>query len=288
MKLALFWSRQTADATARDGRRVRAAARGWSNDSLDAAAAMASKTAQHIASLLADGRTKLERYQYGDRPIPEPVIKEFPDGSSPRAVVTRNVYGAFVLNTRDLMFVDIDSDEPSAAATSFLSAVMGLFGKKQQQPAPSAPSPVEELVRQVAATSGLSLRLYKTAGGHRAIVTNAPYGATADASDALLRDFGADPLYIRLCRQQESFRARLTPKPWRMRMSEPPVTYPFQTPAEQNRFDRWDATYASNTARFATCRFIRTLGPTEVASGFQELIDFHDAQTKADSDLPLA
>ena len=289
MKLARFWSRQTADATRRDGRRVRAAARGWSNDSLEAAAAMALETAKRIAGLLADGRTKLQRYQYGDRPIPEPVTKEFSDGAAPRAVVTRNVYGALVLNTRDLMFVDIDSDESAALSRpSVLSAVMGLFGTKRHAEAPAAQSPVEDLVAQVAGTYGLSLRLYKTAGGHRAIVTNAPQNANDDVSEALLRAFGADPLYMRLCRQQESFRARLTPKPWRMKMSEPPVAYPFQTPAEQNRFDRWAEVYASNSERFATCRFVRAIGAPDTAPGFQELIDFHDAQTKTDSDLPLA
>ena len=288
MKLARFWARQTADSTDRHGRPIRASARGWSNESTEAAAAMALQTAQRVVALVGEGRTKLQRYQYGDRPIPEPVIKEFAGATTPRAVVTRNVYGALVLNTNDLMFIDIDSDDaPPKGATTIASSLMSLFGKKPP-PAPQANAGIEDSIAQVAETNGLSLRLYKTAGGYRAIVTNLAQSATDETSIALLREFGADPLYVHLCKQQESFRARLTPKPWRMKMWEPPVTYPFQTPHEQQRFDRWNADYTAASARFATCRFIRAIGDSEPAPGFQELIEFHDEQTKAEIGLPLA
>ena len=136
--------------------------------------------------------------------------------------------------------------------------------------------------------NGLSLRPYKTAGGYRAIVRNSQQVAGSDEAQSPLREFGADPLYVHLCKQQESFRARLTPKPWRMKMWEPPVTYPFQTPAEQQRFDGWQADYASACARFATCRFIRRVGAGDTAPGFEELIDPHDEETEADSSLPFA
>jgi len=288
MKLARFWARQTADATDRHGRRVLASARGWSNDTIEAAAAMALQTAMRVAAMVADGRTKVQRYQYGDRPIPEPVIKEFAGGPAPRAVVTRNVYGALVLNSSDLMFIDIDTNETSNPITSLVTALMSLFGKKRPSPQTPVASGIDDAIARVAAINALSLRLYETAGGYRAIVTSAPQAATSEAALSLLREFGADPLYIHLCKQQESFRARLTPKPWRMKMWEPPVTYPFQTPAEQQRFDRWQDEYATASARFATCRFIRAIGDDHAAAGFQELIDFHDDQTKADSSLPLA
>jgi len=288
MKLARFWARQTADATNREGKRIRAAARGWSNDSLEAAAAMALLTAQRVVALVAEGRTKLQRYQYGDRPIPEPVIKEFAGASAPRAVVTRNVYGALVLNTTDLMFIDIDSDDAQPKpATSIAAGFMSLFGKKQPLVQPASTS-IEDTIAQVGDTNGLSLRLYKTAGGYRAIVTNLAQTATDETSLALLREFGSDPLYIHLCKQQESFRARLTPKPWRMKMWEPPVTYPLQTTQEQQRFDRWNADYVAASARFATCRFIRAIGDSDPVPSFRELIDFHDEQTKAQISLPLA
>ncbi|HET9342147.1 MAG TPA: hypothetical protein VFO25_04405 [Candidatus Eremiobacteraceae bacterium] len=248
---------------------------------------MALQTAQRVVAIIADGRTKLQRYQYGDRPIPEPIIQQL--GGASTAIVTRNVYGALVLNTNDLMFIDVDSDDaPPKPVTTIASGLMSLFGKKQQPVVQQASTPIEDSIAQIAETKGLSLRLYKTAGGYRSIVTNLAQSATDETSIALLREFGSDPIYVHLCKQQESFRARLTPKPWRMKMWEPPVTYPFQTPQEQQRFDRWNAGYTTASARFASCRFIKAIGNGEPVPGFQELIEFHDTQTKAEIDLPLA
>jgi len=42
---------------------------------------MALAVAQHVAQLPAGGQLKLARYQYGDRPIPEPESREFVDSS---------------------------------------------------------------------------------------------------------------------------------------------------------------------------------------------------------------
>ncbi len=59
-----------------------------------------------IAERLISHPDQRNQYQYGDRPIPEPLIQQL-DASS---VVTRNVYGALVLNVDHLMFVDIDRE----------------------------------------------------------------------------------------------------------------------------------------------------------------------------------
>lgn len=230
MKLARYWSRQSAEAADRNGRRVRAAARGWSNDNIEAATAMALAIAQRVAQILAGGQTKLARYPYGDRPIPEPVTREFVDASGVRAVITRNIYGAFVLNARDLMFVDVDVEPaPDQSVRRVMSGLLSIFGQKAE-PA-TQQDPAEDAIRRAAEQRGLPIRLYKTAGGYRAIVTNGSYEAAADRTQALLREFGSDPLYIRLCVRQESFRARLSPKPWRIGMRPPAVSFPFETAA---------------------------------------------------------
>ncbi|HKW44089.1 MAG TPA: hypothetical protein VJN22_00445 [Candidatus Eremiobacteraceae bacterium] len=284
MKLARFWSRAKVDTPAPKGPPIRVVARGWSNDSLDAAAAKAREIAAQIGRILADGKTRPGRYPYGDRPIPEPVIREFPDGAEPRAVVTRNVYGALVLNTRDLMFIDIDDAPKPLQAARLLAGVMSLFGKKSQ------PAPLDPLVAisRIAADSGLLIRTYKTAGGYRAIVLNATFNASSDDSAVIMRVFDADPLYMRLCKQQESFRARLTPKPWRIALAAPPVAFPFETPEAEARFGEWQGEYEKASARFATCRFISQDGDGTQASGFDDIISYHDAETKATSGLPLA
>jgi hypothetical protein len=79
MKLARYWTRAKATATSLKGRQVMAVARGWSNDSIDAARQLALDIAQQVADRLATGtQNQLRRhYPYGVRPLPEPVLREF-------------------------------------------------------------------------------------------------------------------------------------------------------------------------------------------------------------------
>jgi hypothetical protein len=287
MKFAKFWSRQSGEASDHLGQRTSATARGWSDESADAAAAMARSIAERVAQLLAGGQTRLQRYQYGERPIPEPIIREFNDGAGLRAAVTRNVYGALVLNTRDLMFIDVDVDPPKATARALLSGVMSLFVKRSA-PAPAAPDTVVERFRHVADAHGLGIRVYRTAGGYRGLVTSSLFGPADENARALLGEFGADSLYVRLCEKQNSFRARMTPKPWRIDMRPPTVSYPYETPDEQARFDAWETEYDAASGGVAVCEFIDEVGPGQMAGLFDDLVAFHDEKTKATSGLPLA
>jgi len=201
--------------------------------------------------------------------------------------VTRNVYGALVLNTDQLMFVDVDRKEQPKAASGGGGFLGSLFGKpKAPEPAPADDQ--IEVIRRVAERHGLSARLYETAAGYRVIVTSAPFKAGTNETEVLLAEFQADPLYMRLCRLQESFRARLTPKPFRIEYANPPVEFPFETPADQAKHDRWVAGYDAKSAPFATCRLMETIGPAVVLPEFDEMIRFHDHETKANRPLVLA
>lgn len=44
----------------------------------------------------------------------------------------------------------------------------------------------------------------------------------------------------------------------------------------------------TTAARYATCRYLTTFGGDRVAPGFEELIRYHDQETKAGATLPLA
>ena len=92
MKLACYWSRDAAEAGG-----IRVMVRGWSDESLEAAGARARENARRLAERLAAGRDGGNQYEYGERPLPEPVLRRFP-----AAAVTRNGYGALVLNTGDV------------------------------------------------------------------------------------------------------------------------------------------------------------------------------------------
>ena len=260
MKLARYWTREPGEAVGPDGRRVRVVSRGWSEESIDQAAAVARDLATRVAQRIALGAMPERQYSYGDRPLPEPVLREFADGAGRRAVITRNMYGALVLNAQNLMFIDVDRDSP---------AIMNEFQSASQ-------------------ANNLAVRAYKTAAGYRLLITDRVYQPGSPESEAVLGQFGADPLYVRLCRMQQSFRARLTPKPWRCGSVQPPVQFPFSTPRDEAQFNQWEAQYRAAASRYATCRYLASFGGVRIAPEFEELVWEHDQETKANSQHALA
>jgi hypothetical protein len=256
MKFARYWTRSQGQATDSQGQSIQVLSRGWSDVSLEDAASCARERARRLAERIATDRSAAKLYDYGDAPVPEPIVRDFrPEGRA--AVVTRNSYGSLVLNTDELLFADVD----------------GSAGADQ--------------VARVAGRHGFSLRLYQTAAGHRVMVTNRRIRGGGDEAEAILNEFGSDPLYMRLCRTQQSFRARLTPKPWRAGARKPPVKFPFEDRGTEASFRSWESEYNAGIVSYATCRLVRTIGE-EADPDFSALIEYHDRETKAASSLPLA
>jgi hypothetical protein len=227
---------------------------------MEDAAAVARERAQRLAKRIAD-QNAANLYDYGDAPVPEPIVHDFrPEGAA--AVVTRNSYGSLVLNTDELMFADVDGDSRMGAGALDQAA-------------------------RVAAKNGFSLRLYQTAAGHRIMVTNRRMQGGGNDAEMILHEFGSDPLYMRLCRTQQSFRARLTPKPWRAGAPKPPVKFPFEDARAVAAFRQWEGDYNREIGGYATCRLIRTVGD-QVDPSFTSLIEYHDRETKVGINLPLA
>ena len=279
MKIARYWARADSDAWNARGERVRARARGWADDSIESARQCARDIARRVAERIASGPSGNQRYPYGDRPLPEPIIREFPFA---HAVVTRNAYGALVLNTDYLLFADIDAHPSHGIATGLGKAFSSLFGKAKSA------DPFTERLDTITASHSRAARLYQTAAGYRLMITDARYAPGRPETEALLAEYEADPMYVRLCRLQQSFRARLTPKPWRCGMAAPPGEFPYETSEARNGYAQWESEYNAKTAAFATCRFVAGLGSSRVEAEFRELIDYHDRETKATQSLPLA
>ncbi len=275
MKFAKYWVRGSGFA---NGVSVRC--RGWSNDSETDARRKAEQTAEAIARRIASGRRGRAEYEYGDRPLPEPLLEELPG-----AWITRNAYGAEVLNCSSLLFLDVDREEPAGAALDLFSGLRSLFG---MAPALSKQPDAVVSMEAVAKRHNLGLRVYQTAAGYRGIVTNLRFQPGAEETRRLLTEFGCDPLYIRLCQAQDSCRARLTPKPWRCGLAAPPVSFPFEGPREEGLFRTWLSQYQANSAANATCRLLHTTGQPATDSEITRLIERHDRETKALSQLPLA
>jgi hypothetical protein len=132
MKIPRYWSKATYPTTGPDGRPGRAACWRWSDVSVEEAARLAGQRAAELAARLQSGQP-LDRYAYSDRPLREEIVQEVKDGEQTLALVTRNSYGALVLNAAQAMFVDVDfPKQPPASVGGLLGK---LFGKKMA-PAP--------------------------------------------------------------------------------------------------------------------------------------------------------
>src|SRR5688500_11963471 len=175
MLIPRFWSRAESTATTPDGRFVRFHVWRGSRSSEAEAQSQAQEAVGRIAERIRSGAGFPERYAYGDRPLREEVVTEFASGAAgatvdaPDAAITRNSYGALVLNAARAFFIDVDVDasdrpqssgssssaapvgDPMAAARELVDALPlpggvksilgGLFGSKPARPAAPPPPP---------------------------------------------------------------------------------------------------------------------------------------------------
>jgi hypothetical protein len=188
------------------------------------------------------------------------------------------------VQTAQLMFIDVDIP-PEKTGAGLQRKVLGFFGKTSE----TNEERVEKQVMLAAENHrARGLRLYRTRGGFRVLVTGSAIEPNSAQSTRLLQEFGADPLYVTLCRNQESYRARLSPKHWRMGVERPPHRFPYEAANEQNEQRLWESEYSARAETYATCRFIQQFGARGGDAELQSLIELHDKTTKANSDLKLA
>jgi hypothetical protein len=291
VRIPAYWVKGTANETAPDG-----AARSFSCwRSSDASQSEAQESALAAAARILRARLsgqRLDRYGYGSVPLREEVIQRFTsaDGET-TAAVTRNAYGALVLNTARIMFVDIDFQEPAPGAS--LSGLFGaLLGRKSppavgsiEQQEQAARLRVENFVRD---NSSWSVRVYRTHSGLRLLAMHDLFDPRSDETQACFTALGADPLYARLCLAQASFRARLTPKPWRCGLWQPAVSWPRDTDKAEARFDAWQTKYTAKQAKYATCRLLATLGDAPMHPDAEVIVQVHDHIARCDVPLALA
>jgi hypothetical protein len=196
------------------------------------------------------------------------------------AVITRNSYGALVLNAARAMFIDIDLPENKPAG-----GLQKLFGGKSPTPEAEALSRIQQWA---ARRPDNGVRVYRTAAGLRGLVTSYPFHPADGEAQQILHTLGSDPLYITLCRAQESFRARLTPKPWRCGLPNPPGAFPRETPQAEHRHQQWVQRYTSTFPQFAVCRFIAHYGDERLHPTIAPIVALHDKHALAARELPLA
>jgi len=266
VKFYRYWVKE-ADTIVVDGTSSEITCYGRSDVSLDAARVNAREQAAKILEKIEGNYDAFDDYEVAIR---EEIIEQI----GPQNIISRNRYGALVLNSEDVVFVDIDEPRLGFWETLFGDKTLS---KKQQMK--------RMIEKQISRGNyeGLGFRLYETHSGMRLIISGREFSAGSDASRKLLRAFNSDPLYAMLCAKQQCYRARLTPKPYRMRLKAHRVHYP-RTDEEHQALERWIDGYEAASQRFATCKFIKELG-RPCRSG---IIKRHDAMTRAHKSMKLA
>ena len=278
MKIYRYWA--SAVLTTQDGQGKNLLLKKWagSNDSAEAARSAAERAVASVRDAV-QGRTfprtrnyRDQEYLYSTREHPEEFIREL----SPKSAVTRNGHGCLILNTTEAFFADVDIPQPG-----FFARLGGATRQKREDEA------IAQLNKFMETRPDAGARIYRTKAGLRYLFTHAPL-AVSDETLGWLKELNSDRLYTKLCKEQDCFRARLSPKPFRLGIKERPVRFPRETPETRSAFDSWRSDYESRSNGFAVCKFVGIAGRDAIHSALSALVKDHDRATFSDSDMPLA
>lgn len=271
---------------------------GSSDRSLEEAAARGADIARKVAekfqtntfaSPAAGVSAKDASYGYGNGFLREHVVREVArDGEELTVALTRNAAGCLVLNCAEALFVDIDF--PPKKEVSSGGFFKRLFGKSEESPTSASPQEAAfEKIEQYVRRNSLSARIYETKAGLRVLFTDEKYTPSSSEVRYTFEALGADPLYVRLCARQNSFRARVSPKPWRCGyVANPPVSWPFSDANEEKQFAAWLEEYEKAASEYATCKFIKSVGGNRMHRDIGAIQELHDEHCRVNTSLELA
>lgn len=193
------------------------------------------------------------------------IIEEIVEKIDNENIITRNRYGALVLNSKKILFIDIDT---------YTKSIIDILFKKKLSLKELMLVKIEKTIKQNK-YSNLGFRVYETSKGYRVLVTNKDFDPRSKESKNIMNDFNADYLYRWLCIKQNCYRARLTPKPYRIKQKKIKVIYPNRTNEQQEVLLDWIKEYEQRSTRYSTCRLIKQFGKIKMNS----VIEYHDKLT---------
>lgn len=240
---------------------------GGSNVSIEDARDRAKDKAEKVKRKIKGEKHLFDEYEVEIR---EEILQIIDDHSA----ITRNRYGAQVLNAEKLLILDIDK-----AKSSFGD----LFKKKD---ASQDKRKIFDMVRKLASTpkyQAYGFRIYETYQGARVIVLGKDFDPRDRDTEKMMSEFHSDRLYMTLCQKQACFRARLTPKPYRMNLRRFKVQFPRD--GGDSELQEWLAEYERESRNFNTCRFIEQVGARHSVN---DIVQLHDEITGASFRQPLA
>ena len=259
MKVFIYWVTEKQNILI-DGAQKEVTCYGGSNISVEDAQQKAAEKARKIERKIAGEKHLFEDYE---AEIREELLQTIDDHS----VITRNRYGAQVLNTENLMILDIDKPKETKGGLG------GLFKKKDPRPPKEQ---IFEMVRTLATANyrEYGFRIYETYQGARVIVSGTEFDPRSETTRKMMDEFNCDPLYALLCSKQGCFRARLTPKPSRMKFRSFKVKFPRE--GDDSEFQRWVSEYESMSRGFSVCKLIEQVGTGQPMT---EVVRLHDDLT---------
>ncbi len=298
---------------------------GWSDESREDAQAVADKRAREAFDRIAAGETLVARepkvpYNGAEGvPIREEIVDKHDD-----TVVTRNSYGARCLNTPDVLFADIDFETDvgtrlfcgmilllilgavslGIATGLWQLAAVGVGASFLLGPLLAAilhrlkillaggheGRARKRIERFLASHPDWHVRLYRTPAGYRALALHRTFDPREEEALEFFRALGTDKVYVTMCRKQNCFRARLSPKPWRIGIAEHlrpnPGVWPVRPEYVPTR-NAWIERYEQAARDFAACRFVDTFGSGKIHQKARAVQRLHDDLCKAQSGLPI-
>lgn len=326
MLIPEFWAEASARHRAA-GKQVTVRRFGWSQESAQAADRHAQARADEALARVLAGDTGLPRREpkvpYNGAegvPIREQVLARHGD-----TVITRNSYGAECLNTPDALFADIDfHEEPEPgfvlpvtgvlvlagawlgkslggwglallfmfiALLASWSVAKGLMAMRRRASGGPEQLAITRLKQFLQTHRDWQLRLYRTPAGFRTLAMHRRFATDDPEVAAFFHAVRADKVYARMCERQRCFRARVSPKPWRIGLSSHLKPRPGVWPVDPERLPErllWIADYEQRAAAFASCRYLETLGEGAAAPDIETVRELHDRLCRAESGLPLA
>jgi hypothetical protein len=314
-----YWSESRTKKVV-DGRQFTIKRFGWSDTSeLDAKHHADARLKEAVKTLEAEGDVRRidHKTSYNGAegiPIREEVISKHQD-----IVISRNSYGALCLNTPDVLFADIDFECEASLKTYviafillfFCAAITGLFFKSWLALALGAVAAViftstvanlmhsmmlglsggferkalDRIKRVSRENVELHFRVYRTPLGFRVLLMNDTYCPAGDSALKLLKDLQSDSIYIQMCKNQNCFRARVSPKPWRIgveRLKPRPGVWPIKEERMGERRN-WVRMYESTAKNYSSCHYLMKLGSDKVAAKAEFVRQIHDDLCKVSS-----
>lgn len=210
----------------------------------------------------------LQDYEYWNGYIREEVVDEVLSSDGRKiAVLTRNNYGALILNTDAVFFGDID-----VTKSGLLSRILEKFGKTKKDK-PYYVKKVENFQKE---NNQYTIKVYETFAGLRLVITNQLFNSQSSDVKTIFSSLDSDPLYVMLCQKQACFRARLSPKPWRVGIERPASRFPRSLQVDQIEFDNWLKRYFQATKTMSVVKHLTTFGSDRNNKDVDCILAIHD------------